>query len=77
MHRQNNEIVDGKIRELACFEANGSFETSEVGAEPVVAGFCTHYAETKCFEQVVVLLQLNNEQAEQLKWSMLGEISKE
>ena len=43
----------------------------------MMAGCSTQDAQTKIVVQVVILLQMMDEQAEKLKWSRLGEISKE
>ena len=53
------------------------FQTGEIRAVLTEESCCTQYTELQTVQKVVQLLKLNYEQAEQLKWSILKEISKE
>ena len=67
----------GRIKDFLGENSDEDFERSEVGSELVGTGCSSQDEAMRKFQNVVDLLQLSKEQAEQLSLSMLGEENRE
>ena len=67
----------GRIKEFLGENSDDDFERSEVGSELVGTGCSNQNEALRNFQNVVDLLQMSKEQAEQLSLRMLGEVNRE
>ena len=72
-----NGQAEGRIKDSLSETSDENSELSEVGSDLVGAGCKSQDEAKRKFQNVVDLLQLSEEQAEQLDLSMLGEVNRE